>query len=280
MLDIAEFFNYWGSFPGDPMINAAAGGIYPPFNYYPGNLPGSMRIKLYRATGGKPYDVNIIKYNFRAIQLALNNLTDANFKPYAGINPAKFLGSNNTGILTQDRITTTPGLDLTNIKNNRIPRIDETGRYPMPNSDFASPGKGRIISPDGTIWLQSVKDEGYMGFATESTFQVYASVNGWTTVAPSVPAASEGFAFDFIEGKSLWLVYRDNDVVAVIDGNVQTNNFRSAPPGDDAVLPAVQAKMIFNQVDDRIEFYCKTTGDTALKGTGYIDSSGFHDGEA
>lgn len=280
MLDVAEFFNYWGVFPGDPMINSAAGGIYPPFNSYPGNLPGSMRIKLVRSTGGKPYEVNVIKYNFRAVELALNNLMDANFKEYASVPASKFLGANGTDILTQDRTTNQPRLDLTNVSNNRVNRIDENGRYPMPNSNFATPSKGRILSPDGTIWIQALKDLGYMGFAVSSTFAVYASVDGWATSAPSVPAASQGFAIDFIEGKSLWYIYRDNDVVAVIDGNNQTGNFVNTPPGDDAVLPAEEAKMLFNQDDDRIEFYCKTTSDASLKGTGYINSTGFHDGEA
>jgi hypothetical protein len=242
-----------------------------PFNYYEGALPERRPIRLYRFAGGKVIDWRKLRYNFKAVEHLLNNLGDLNFMDYACIAKTKM----SEAIVSQDEITNQPRADLTNVTYNLIPRLYAQGHLPMPNSSSGT--KDRLISPDGKIRIYAQNTAvSHLAFVVESAVRVYLSTGGWALVAPAVGVATYGFAVQFDEAKSIWNFYRDNVIVGVVDGNRQTSNFVTAEPTTTA--EAAEAYIYFNQTGKRIEFWCKTVDDAAIKGCGYIDETGYHDG--
>lgn len=279
MLDPAEHFRFFGPFDMNEMLFNH--GIYPPLNKYPGNLPGSTRVKYFRSRGGRRYNHARLNHNFDSTEIVLNNMTDANFAEHSNLASSKFIGSNGTGLVTQDEITTMPIPDMTNVTRNRIPRFDENGNLPMPNSDKLETTNGRLVSANSTVWIKVKKDVGQFEFAVGSAAEAWLDQNGWTSSLPAdTSAPTFGFAIVFDDTRSLWLFFKDNDVIGVVDGNVQTSNFKNAQPGDDVVFPTTQAFIDLDQTNSRIEFWCQTENDTAVRGVGFIDSAGTNDGEA
>jgi len=278
MLKVSEYFRYFGPFDYDP-IRALDG--YALSDTYATGIRLDSRVRLHRYRGGKVIDIDNLRRDFATLTQAMNNLTDHSFSFRQPIDPSKFQGVAGDAIVTHDEITVKPRADMTNVTRNRIPILDRLGNLPMPNSDKADTTKGRWINDAGSEWLKVKKDAGQYEFAVNSTAAAWLDVNGWASALPSDTAEpSDGFAIWFDEDRSLWLFYKDNDIIGVVNGNVQTNNFRVSEPGDDSVYAAEEAYVLLNDTDNRIDFFCKTTEDDAIKGVGYIDSSGTNDGEA
>ncbi len=274
----STFFSAYGPFAG---IMNGAQGVFPGEDLHNAGIPFDTNVRLSRSIGGRRYNKFELAQNFATIERALNNLRNANLKKFAQIKKTYFKGSNGTGIITQDQTTVQPSADLTNVTYNRIPRIDEDGKYTMPNSSAAQSTLGKVKSEDGTIWYTVAKDSGQIHFAVSSTIEVWLDATGWHVSAPGTSSAAvNGFSIEFDSGKSLWKFYKDTTLLGVINGNVQTDNFRKTAPGDDATAATTEAYIAFDETNNRIGFFCQTEDESAVKGTGYIDSTGYHDGAA
>lgn len=278
MFDPAVYFRFYGPFAIDPTMYGNTS-LLPAENFYPGNLPATGRLVLYKSIGDKRFDFNKTAYNFRQIETRVNNLMDENFLEYAEIASSKFKGTDGTALVTQDEITVQPRADLTNVARNRIPRIDDRGFFPMPNSSAAQTGFGRITNAAGSEYISVEKDDGVFVFFADSAIRAWITAAGWVTIDPGTTTApSTGFAWDFDPDKTIWIFFKDNDKVAFVDGNNQTANFVNTEPGDDATEKTTKAEVVLNSTDNRIEFFTQTESETALKRTGFIDSSGLNNG--
>lgn len=277
---VSEFFRFYAPFSENMILNGLEG-LFPQEFIYADGLLNDSRLRLYRSTGGKPYDINKLKYNFRNIESKLNHLTNVNFEDYSALLASSFEGMDGKNIITQDEMTVQPKADMSNILYNRIPRLDYQAYLPMPNADHAENVNGRLLSINGTEWLKISKDRGQFVFAVESTAVIWLDMNGWQAADPgATQAPDEGFAITFDEDRSLWYFWKDSQIIGVVDGNVQASNFRDGVPGDDVVYETVKAYMQFDETDHRIEFFCQTSENSAVRGVGYIDGTGMHDGAA
>jgi len=227
-------------------------------------------IRLYRTEGGKPVDPMKVRYNFEIIESSLNHLRNHNFRDYACISPSKLEAT----VLTQDKITTQLRTDLTNVTYNRIPRINRDGYLPFPVATTAKPNVG-WINNGGTSWLFANIEKGKFIFGANTANRIDLDSTGWHTVNGVDDAdAAFGYAIVFDVDSSLWLFYKDTTIIGIVDGNGQVNNFITVNPT--TTYEAEEAYIDLTSTS--IEFWCKTVEDTVIKRTGYIDTTGRHDG--
>ena len=278
MFKPSDYFNYWGAFTFDPSMYGS-GPLLPAEDEYPGNLDSSARLNLFLSNGLRPYDFNKIRFNLGQMQTRVNRLVDQNFRDYSEIDKSFFKSPfDGTGIVTQDETTNQPVADMTNVTRNRIPRLDNGGFLPMPNSTAAQTGNGRLINPAGTEYISVEKDEGVITFTTGGTIRTWVSSAGWTNVDPgATQAPTLGFAIDFNPDKSIWVLFKDNEPKAYIDGNVITNNFVNVEPADNETASVVQAFVDLDSTKNVIQFSCQTENDSVVRGVGFIDATGTND---
>lgn len=271
------FFRFFGPLAIEPIMNMTTS-LYPNEDIYIGATKSQGPVSLYPLRGNRPLDFNLLRSNIRKITQALNGLQNLNFRIFSR-NPmpaSQFKGANGTLLVTQDEITTAPNHDGLASKN-LIPRITETGFLPMPNRDFADSGDSQLGNSD--TFVTNFKDRGQIAWVPDGTVRAWVTRSGWTQVDPgATTAASLGFAIDFDPLKSIWIMFVDNDPVAFVNGNTQTNNFVNVQPGDTDTEATTKAFIDFDTVNNRIEFFTQTASETAVKRTGFIDSTGLNDG--
>jgi hypothetical protein len=81
----------------------------------------------------------------------------------------------------------------------------------------------------------------------------------------------------FDQDRSCWLFFIDGVLTGVINGNTQVSNFVTTIPG--TKYNSIGANIHFDSENERILFYSRTTNDTSIRATGYIDETGYHNGE-
>jgi len=271
------FFRFFGPLAIEPIMNMTTT-LYPNEDIYIGTTKSQGAISLYPIRGNRPVDFNLIRTNIRKIRQALNSLQVTNFRIFSRnpISAARFKGANGTLLVTQDEVTTAPNHDGLASKN-LIPRITETGFLPMPNRDFADSGDSQLGNSD--TFVTTFKDRGQLAWVPDGTVRAWVTRSGWTETDPGATvAASFGFAIDFNPNKTIWIMFVDNDPVAFVNGNNQTDNFVNVEPGDSDTEATTKAFIDFDTTNNRIEFFTQTVKETVVKRVGFIDSTGLNNG--
>ncbi len=232
-------------------------------------------IKLWRMYGGNGIDYRKLRQNFEIIEASLAGLNDSNFRSYAEIARSKI-----ESIVTQDEIAITPNFDATiaatHPTRNRIPRLDGNGGVSIGMNSTAMPYNCEIINDSDTSGI-SVKDSiGAFRFRAGGSIIVYLSATaGWTIIdEPSESPSTYGWAIIFDDTRSLWLFYKDNTIIGVIDGNVSVDAFKTAVPT--TTYPTLEAYIDLDNANSRVAFFCRNNIDTSIRLCGYIDATGTH----
>lgn len=274
----SEFARYWGMpFTESDVFNGEED-LFPSENYYYGNEPIGGKLALRRHVGGEEYDINLLKLNFKRMETHFNHFRNENFKDFGGLSASRFKGMDGKAIMTQDMITTQPEKDMTNILHNRIPRLDANGALPMPAADEADSSAGKIGGLTKTCRFGTAKDKGYFVFRPQGSAACWISRAGWANSYPSDLVAATKFEIVFSEDLSLWIFYIDSHPCGIVDGNVETSNFKNGFPNENDCYATTEAYIDLDETNWRILFNCQTSEDSAIKGVGYIDDAGYHDG--
>jgi len=143
--------------------------------------------------------------------------------------------------------------------------------------------------PDGSFWdgmdklggtttfIARNMTDGRFEFVIENEVRAYLDPAGWSLTEPvgGLPATSMEIGFD--QDRSLWLFFIDGLIVGCVDGNNQSDNFKTEIPETGTAL-GLLGYVHCDDENERMVFYTRTINDTEVRATGYIDETGYHNG--
>jgi hypothetical protein len=159
------------------------------------------------------------------------------------------------------------GLKFTSTET--IPVVDEDE---IPSGSFWD-GLGKIGG--STTFVARNLTSGRFEFVIENVTRAWLTSAGWSNSEASGSAATT-MEIGFDQDRSCWLFFIDGTLIGVINGNTLGSNFITAIPG--TKHPSIAANIHFDSENEQIKFYSRTTNDTEIRITGYIDSTGYHNG--
>lgn len=126
-----------------------------------------------------------------------------------------------------------------------------------------------------TTFIARNLTSGRFEFVVENVTRAWLTAAGWSNTEISGSAATS-MEIGFDQDRSCWLFFIDGALIGVIDGNTLVSNFVTAIPGTKYL--SISANIHFDSENEQIKFYSRTTNDTEIRITGYIDTTGYHSG--
>jgi hypothetical protein len=120
------------------------------------------------------------------------------------------------------------------------------------------------------------KAEGRFEFVINGTARAWLKSGAWENVEPAPDPAAVDMGPYFDQDRSCWVFLIGGTVAGVVDGNTQASNFLTALPG--AYAPTLFSYIKCDDDNERMEFWTMTTNETSPRMTGYIDTTGYHNG--
>lgn len=154
--------------------------------------------------------------------------------------------------------------------SNSIPVVDTDE---IPSGDYWS--SMDRIGGDVTFIARNLA-AGRFEFVINNVTRAYLRAAGWSNTEVSGSAATT-MEVGFDQDRSCWLFFIDGTLRGVINGNAQTSNFVTTIPA--TKYANIASHIHLDDENGRIVFYSRTTNDTVIRATGYIDITGTHNGE-